>query len=92
MVRSNRPIQAMWVMLVAEALNSDKLKLESWINFLTLLNFPQLIHLFAVLESKKHGRRNIGNLVQLSKIFLGSPEYKVWLSSFDEKDDSDIQY
>lgn len=40
MVRSNRPIQAMWVMLVAEALNSDKLKLESWINFLTLLNFP----------------------------------------------------
>lgn len=28
-VRSNRYLQGMWLMLVAEALNSDKLKLES---------------------------------------------------------------
>ena len=40
MVRSNSHLQAMWLMLVAEALNADKLKLGSWINLLTLLNFP----------------------------------------------------
>ena len=43
MASSNRHLQAMWLMLVAKALNSDKIKLESWTNFLTPLNFLLLI-------------------------------------------------
>lgn len=81
MVRSNRHLQAMWLMSAAEALNLDKLKLESWINFLTPLNFPMFSiispHSFTVLEPKKCGYRNSCNIIQLSKYFLEGPVYKV---------------
>lgn len=41
MVRSISHFQAMWLMSAAEA-KSRQFKLESWIHFLTPLNFPML--------------------------------------------------
>lgn len=68
-------------MLAAEALNIDKLKLGSWIRFLTSLNFLLLPiispHSPTGPEPKEYGYRNAYNVIQLSKCFLEEPVYKV---------------
>lgn len=70
----------MWLMLVAEALISDKLIFESWINISTPVNFLLLNMIPSTFirstRSKEHGCQNTCKLIQLSKYLDGSV-YKV---------------